>query len=335
MQENLKLVPGLVLCLAIGIISYFLGLKYPIVGGSVFGILIGILIRNTYGMNQTLEPGITFTAKKILKVSIIVLGAGLNLSQIWKTGISSLSVMIFTLATAYIVAYLFGKLLKVPENLIHLIGTGTAICGASAIAAVSPIVEADESEICYSISTIFLFNVLAVLIFPAFGYLIGMSDSAFGLWAGTAVNDTSSVVAAGYIYSDAAGAYATIVKLTRTTMIIPIALIYVAFMASKKKHMASESGSDFSVRSIFPWFILGFLAAALLNTMGLIAGPAVEFATWLGKFLIILALSAVGLQANVREMISTGYKPMLLGLIVWFAVSGMSLLVQHFLLGQI
>lgn len=335
LQQYMQLFPGIGLCLAIGIVAHLLGLRYPIVGGAVFGILIGIIIRNTYGINSTIAPGITFTAKKILKLSIIILGAGLNLNQIWTTGVSSLSVMIFTLLTAYITAYLFGRLLQVPENLIHLIGTGTAICGASAIAAVSPIVEAEESEIAYSISTIFLFNVLAVLIFPALGHLMGMTDSAFGLWAGTAINDTSSVVAAGYIYSDAAGAYATIVKLTRTTMIIPIALIYVAFMASKKKQQASESGSDFSLRKIFPWFVLGFLAAALLNTLGIISGPAVDLANWLGKFLIVMALSAVGLQANLREMISTGAKPMLLGLLVWFSVASVSLLVQHFLLGQL
>jgi len=330
-----ELIPGVALCLAIGTVSYFLGLRYPIVGGAVFGILFGILIRNTLGVPKKLSPGISFTAKKILKGAIIVLGAGLNLNQILKTGISSLSVMVFTLAAAYVAAYLFGRLLKVPENLIHLIGTGTAICGASAIAAISPIVDAEDSEICYSISTVFLFNILAVFLFPPLGHLIAMNDSAFGLWAGTAINDTSSVVAAGYLFSDPAGAYATIVKLTRTTMIIPIALIYVAYMASKKKNTAAASGEEFSVSSIFPWFILGFLAAALLNTLGLITGSAAQLSTWLGKFLIILALSAVGLQANIREMVSTGMRPILLGLIVWGSVTGVSLLVQHFLLGQI
>lgn len=329
------LIPGLGLCLAIGTVSYFLGIRYPLVGGAVFGILLGILIKNTINVPEHLSPGISFTAKTILKAAIIVLGAGLNLNQIWKTGLSSLSVMVFTLAAAYLVAYLLGKLLDVPENLIHLIGTGTAICGASAIAAISPIVEAEDSEICYSISTVFLFNVLAVLLFPTLGHFMSMSDSAFGLWAGTAINDTSSVVAAGYIFGDAAGAYATIVKLTRTTMIIPIALVYVAYMASKRKNISRTSGEDFSLKNIFPWFILGFLAAALLNTLGLITGPAAEFSTWFGKFLIILALSAVGLQANLREMISTGVKPIILGLMVWVAVSVVSLLVQHFLLGQI
>jgi uncharacterized integral membrane protein (TIGR00698 family) len=335
LKRHWELVPGLLLCFLIGTLSYYLGLLYPVVGGAVFGILIGILIRNTVGTSRQLTSGINFTAKKLLKLAIILLGAGLNLSQIWKTGLSSLSVLVFTLLTAYGAAYFFGKRMKVPDNLIHLIGTGTAICGASAIAAVSPIVKADDSEICYSISTVFLFNVIAVLIFPQLGYFLHMSDSAFGLWAGTAINDTSSVVAAGYIFSDPAGAYATIVKLTRTTMIIPIAMLYAAYVTYKRKNTAQASGEDFSLIKIVPWFILGFLGAALLNTIGLIDGFTAEACTWMGKFLIIAALAAVGLQADIREMVSAGVKPIFLGLIVWCSISVVSLLVQHFMLGQL
>lgn len=330
-----RLMPGISICFGIGVASHFLGLKYPLVGGAVFGILFGILIKNTTGVSGVFSPGINFTGKKLLKAAIIVLGAGLNLTQILKTGLSSFSVMVFTLLTAYGVAYALGKALKVPDNLTHLIGTGTAICGASAIAAISPIVDAEDSEICYSISTVFLFNIIAVLLFPFLGHLLRMTDIAFGLWAGTAINDTSSVVAAGYIFSDTAGAYATIVKLTRTTMIIPIALIYVALMASKKKSAARSSGEDFSIKDIIPWFVLWFLAAAFLNTVGIIGPFAAEVSTWMGKFLIIVALAAVGLQANLRQMLRTGIKPIFLGLMVWVSVASMSLVVQHFLLGQL
>ena len=146
--------------------------------------------------------------------------------------------------------------MEIPYRLKTLIGVGTAICGGSAIAAISPIIEADEMEIAYSISTIFLFNIIAVLIFPPLGHLLGFSDKAFGLWAGTAINDTSSVVAAGYAFSNAAGAYATIVKLTRTTMIIPIAIIYSIITAyQKKKEANKDSEVNFSLKKIFPWFI--------------------------------------------------------------------------------
>jgi len=336
LEKYLKIMPGISLCFVIGLVSYYLGKQFPIVGGAVFGILLGMAIRNTLEVPSRMQAGINYTAKKILKGAIIVLGAGLSLTQVWETGVDSLSVMLCTLSAAYIAVFTFGRLLNVPENLKHLIGTGTAICGASAIAAISPIVEADESEIAYSISTVFFFNVLAVLIFPSLGHLLGLNDAGFGLWAGTAVNDTSSAVAAGYIYSDAAGAYATIVKLTRTTMIIPIALIYVAFMASKKKAEAKMSGeADFSILKIFPWFILGFLAASFMNTMGLFSSPTVAAANWLGKFMIIMSLSAVGLQANLKQMLKTGLRPICLGMIVWFVVSVVSLVVQHYVFGHL
>ncbi|NLO89452.1 MAG: YeiH family protein [Clostridia bacterium] len=330
-----KLLPGISLCLIIGIISYFLGKEFPLIGGAVFGIVIGIALKNTMQIPASMEAGINFTAKKILKGAIIVLGAGLSLGQVWKTGMESLSVMLCTLTAAYIAAFIFSKPLRVPENLTHLIGTGTAICGASAVAALAPVIEAEDSEIAYSISTVFFFNILAVLIFPTLGHVLGLNDYAFGLWSGTAVNDTSSAVAAGYIFSDKAGEYATIVKLTRTTMIIPICLIYAAYIASKKRAQAKQSGTNFSMAKLFPWFIFGFLGASLLNTAGLFNEAVVAGANWLGKFMIIMALAAVGLQADIKQMIKTGFRPIALGMIVWFVVSVVSLLVQHFVLGHL
>jgi uncharacterized integral membrane protein (TIGR00698 family) len=243
--------------------------------------------------------------------------------------------MIFTLSTAFLAAYGFGRLMGIPWNLKALIGVGTAICGGSAIAAISPIIEADEMEIAYSISTIFLFNIIAVLIFPPLGHLLGFSDTAFGLWAGTAINDTSSVVAAGYAFSNVAGAYATIVKLTRTTMIIPISLIFSVMVSIQKKKDATNNGKvNYSLKKIFPWFILWFLAASLLNTLGLFNVTAVKYINTLGKFMIVMALSAVGLSADFKKMLKTGVKPLILGLIVWFTVTVVSLIVQ-FITGQI
>jgi len=330
-----KNIAGILLSFIIALIATLLGNKFPIVGGSVFGILIGIIINNTIGKPTWTVKGIKFTSKKILQYAIILLGTGLSLTQVWKTGLDSLSVMLFTLSSAFISAYAFGKLLKVPFNLTSLIGVGTAICGGSAIAAVSPIIEADEKEVAYSISTIFFFNILAVLIFPPLGHLLGFSNTAFGLWAGTAINDTSSVVAAGYAFSNEAGAYATIVKLTRTTMIIPISLIFAAVTIFRKKKAAKAGGSvNYSLKSIFPWFIVGFLIASLLNTLGVFSETAVEIVSTAGKFFIVMALSAVGLSANFKDMLKTGFKPLLLGLILWFVVSVVSIGVQ-FASGQI
>jgi uncharacterized integral membrane protein (TIGR00698 family) len=321
---------GILFAFVIALLANWLGSLFPIIGGAVFGIVLGIIINNFIGKPKSVEKGVAFTSKKILQWAIIVLGAGLSLTQVWKTGLSSFSVMLFTLSAAFITAYGIGKLLGIPSNLKALIGVGTAICGGSAIAAVSPIIEADDIDIAYSISTIFLFNVIAVLIFPPLGHLFGFSNEAFGLWAGTAINDTSSVVAAGYAYSNAAGAYATIVKLTRTTMIIPISLIFSFITAYKKKKVSKENSKlNYSFKKIFPWFIIWFLAASLLNTIGVFTGNSVHYINIIGKFMIVMALTAIGLNSDFKKLLKTGVKPMLLGVIVWFVVAVVSILVQH------
>lgn len=324
-KENLK---GIIFSLIIALMANYLGKLFPVIGGPVFGIVIGIIINNTIGKFKGTEKGISFTSKKVLQLSIIFLGASLSLSQVLITGLESLYVMIFTLSAAFLSAFIFGKLLNIPGNLKSLIGVGTAVCGGSAIAAISPIIEADDMEIAYSISTIFLFNLMAIFIFPAMGHLLNFSDKAFGLWAGTAINDTSSVVAAGYSYSSAAGDYATIVKLTRTTMIIPISLVFTFITAMRKKKEAQGSKVNYSFRKVFPWFVLGFLGASLLNTFGILGSSLASNISSLGKFMIIMALSAIGLNSDFRKMKKTGLKPIFLGLIVWFNVAAVSLIVQ-------
>lgn len=324
-----KNTPGLLFVLILATIATCLGSLFPIIGGPVFGIILGIIINNIFGKPEKTLKGIGFTSKKILQWAIIVLGGGLSLTQVWKTGLNSFSVMIFTLSAAFLSAYVFGKIMGIPYKLKTLIGVGTAICGGSAIAAISPIIEAEDMEIAYSISTIFLFNIMAVLIFPPLGHLLRFSDKAFGLWAGTAINDTSSVVAAGYAFSNAAGAYATIVKLTRTTMIIPISIVYSIITAiQKKKDTNKDTEVNFSLKKIFPWFILWFLIASLLNTLGLFTENTVHYLNTLAKFMIVMALCAIGLSADFKKMLKTGVKPIFLGLIVWFVVSIVSILVQ-------
>lgn len=331
MKRNYK---GILFALMIALVSSILGFYIPIIGGPVFGIVLGIVISNIFGKPKGTETGLKFTSKNILQYAIIALGGGLSFTQVYKTGLSSLYVMLFTIATAFLSAYILGRLMKIPHKLTSLIGMGTAICGGSAIAAISPIIDAEDQDIAYSISTIFLFNVIAVLIFPPIGHLLGLSDNAFGLWAGTAINDTSSVVAAGYSYANAAGAYATIVKLTRTTMIIPISLIFAFAEFIKRRKINDGTQVTYSFKKIFPWFIIWFLVASLLNTTGLITGGSAKICTEAGKFMIVLALSAIGLNSDFKKMMKTGFKPILMGMITWFAVAGVSLIVQ-FITGQI
>ncbi|WP_430391166.1 YeiH family protein [Dyella sp. 20L07] len=323
--------PGLLLSVVLALVAWGLGRVLPLIGGPVFGIVLGILVRNTVAPGGTYTPGIQFAGKQVLQWSIIALGFGLSLNQVAKTGLESLSVTLVTMTVAFLTAWLLGRALKVHDKLKILIGVGTAICGGSAIAAVTPIIKPDEHDTAFAISTIFLFNLVAVLLFPLLGHLLHLSDLGFGLWAGTAINDTSSVVAAGYSFSKEAGDYATIVKLTRATLIIPICLALAFATAWKQK---KQGASDFSLRRIFPWFILWFLVASAIRTAGFVPmaiQPALHIAA---EFLIIVALTAIGLSANLRKMASTGARPILLGLGVWAAVSVSSLLVQ-LVIGQL
>ncbi|MGX7420033.1 YeiH family protein [Carnobacterium gallinarum] len=322
-MEKLK---GVLYVFIIALVATWLGNLFPIVGSAVFAILFGILIKNTLGVQEQFKSGIAFSSKKILQGSIILLGFSLTIQDVGKTGLSSLKVTLFTILVAFVVAFLFGKWLKIPNKMQILIGVGTAICGGSAIAAVSPIIEADEDEVALSISTIFLFNIIAVFLFPFLGHLFNMSDAGFGLWAGTAINDTSSVVAAGYSFSNAAGDFATIVKLTRATLIIPISLIIAGITFYQKK----QTTEKVSLKQIFPWFILYFLIASIISSTGILPAAFISTSSWLAKFMIAMALAAIGLSANLKDMLKTGAKPVLLGLITWFCVAGSSLLIQFF-----
>lgn len=321
--------PGIVLSFLIALVASWAGAMVPLVGGAVFGILIGITAGSLFAVGEPVSPGVQFTSKKILQWAVMILGSGLGLGQVYATGASSLVIILVTISSALIVAVIAGRFLRVPFNLKSLIGVGTAICGGSAIAAVAPVIEAEDQEISYAISTVFMFNVIAVFIFPPLGHLFGMSQEGFGLFAGTAINDTSSVVAAGYTYGNAAGDHATIVKLTRTLMIIPIALAFVVVMMRRKKAAQGGTGASFTIAGIFPWFILGFLAMSALNTSGILGVHVISVLKDAGKFLIVMALSAIGLKTDLRKMLATGPRPMVLGLIVWVTVTLTSILVQR------
>ena len=318
--------PGLLLSAGIAAVAFGLGQWLPLVGGPVFGIVLGVVVRNLVAPPTACQPGIRFAGKQILQWSIVALGLGLSLTQVARTGMDSLAVTLVSVAAAFLAALLLGRLLGIPSKLKLLIGAGTAICGGSAIAAVTPIIKADEHDTAFAISTIFLFNLVAVLVFPALGHLMGMSPEGFGLWAGTAINDTSSVVAAGYAYGKEAGDHATIVKLTRATLIIPLCLMLAAIEAWRhKKH----GGGDFSLWRVVPWFILWFVVASAVSTAGLIPDawqPAIRLGA---KLLIIVALTAIGLSADLRRMAATGFRPIALGLGVWAAVALSSLAVQY------
>ena len=321
----MTILPGLLLVASIAVPAWLIGKMLPLVGGPVFGILFGMLLA--FRRRPTvLEPGIKFSAKKILQASIILLGFEMNLHQVFAVGSQSLSIMVFTLSAAFLTAWAVGRYLNLAGKTSILIGVGTAICGGSAIAATAPVISASDRDVAYSISTIFLFNICAVFIFPFFGHLLSMSDLGFGMWAGTAINDTSSVVAASYSFSHEAGNFATIVKLTRTLMIVPITLVLAVFVSRK-----NTGAGNFSLVKIFPWFIFGFLAASIISTLGWLTPATCKLLGNTGKFCIVLAMTAIGLNTHLKQLLANGFKPILLGLACWLAVALVSLGLQQYL----
>jgi uncharacterized integral membrane protein (TIGR00698 family) len=313
------------LCLAIAIVAYALGHYVPLVGGPVFGIIIGMLIALPRAPGARFVPGIKFAAKQLLQLSIVVLGATLQLNEIFSSGLHSLPVMLGTAVITLAAAYVFGRLLGIDRDLRRLLGVGTTICGGSAIAALSSVIDVNETEVAYAISTVFLFNIAAVLTFPWIGHLIELSQHAFGLWAGTAINDTSSVVAAGYVFGHAAGNEAVIVKLTRTTLIIPL----VVFYAGKRVWAARTNGNAVDWHSIVPWFIGWFLLAALVNTLGVIPASVHPILAQAALFLIVVALTGVGLSANRAAIRAAGARPLVLGFLLWALIAFSSLAIAR------
>lgn len=328
---------GIAFTFILAVPAYLLGRLFPVIGAPIFGIAMGIGIAS-FGGNPysnlsnrlSLDAGIRFTSKKILQYAIILLGFEMNLYRLIEVGLSSLTIILGTISASLLSAYVMAKVLKIDWKIGTLIGVGTSICGGSAIAATAPVIDANEEEVAHSISTIFLFNIVAVFLFPLLGQLLGMSDEGFGYFAGTAINDTSSVVAASTAWSTAAGnntalLLATVVKLTRTLMIIPITLI-LSFYRIKKEKDTPNTGV--SIRKIFPWFVLYFVIAAILRTFLPIPDSFANACVHLGKFMIVMAMTAIGLNTQLMRLLKNGLKPIGLGLVAWFCVAITSLIIQ-------
>jgi len=322
---------GIFLCICIAVPSWWSGRLVPVVGGPVFAILIGMLVAYFIRQNDSFQSGIAFTSKKILQFSVVLLGFGMNFADILSKGKQSLPIIIATISTSLIIAFVIYKAMKVPSRISTLVGVGSSICGGSAIAAAAPVIGARDEEIAQSISVIFLFNVMAALIFPTLGGAMGLSNEGFGLFAGTAVNDTSSVTAAAAAWDGIHGSNtlddAVIVKLTRTLAIIPITLA-LAFIRTKK-----EKGldSNVSLKKIFPFFILYFVLASIITTVFSLPVEITAPIKELSKFCIIMAMSAIGLNTNIVKLIKTGGKPIFMGFCCWVGIAFVSLGIQHLL----
>ena len=336
-MKALKYLPGIAVSVVIAAVAVFIENLLPVhlISGAVIAMFIGMIVNHFVGKNSVLAAGVKFTSKKILKFAIILLGLSLNIGTILYVGRMSLVVMVFTLATCFGGGYFIGKALGLNWKLSNLISAGTGICGGSAIAAIAPTIDAEDIDVAYAMSATFLFDMAMIVLFPIMGRAMGMSAEAFGIWAGTAVNDTSSVVATGYAFSEAAGDFATMVKLTRTLAIIPTVLTFALIQMGIKRKEALASGADkkeikanFSITKVFPWFILGFLAMSIVASIFPIPAAVVSGTKSASKFLMVCALAAIGLNTSFSSMRKAGIRPMIHGFIISALVVIVALFVE-------
>lgn len=328
---------GMALCLMIAVPAWLLGKMFPIIGGPVISILLGMIVTQVIKDKKTFESGIKFTSKKILQWAVILLGFGLDLNIVLHTGAQSLPIIICTISISLIIAYAICKITKMPSNISTLIGVGSSICGGSAVAATAPVIQADDEEVAQAISVIFFYNVLAAMIFPILGSFVGfdtLSGEAFGIFAGTAVNDTSSVTACASTWDSMWNLgtetldKAVTVKLTRTLAIIPITLVLALFRAKQGK----QEGQKVSIKKIFPFFILYFIGASCITTIATtmgVSGAVFAPIKTLSKFFIVLAMAAIGLNTDIVKLVKTGGKPLMLGACCWVGITAVSLIMQH------
>ena len=334
MQTNLKknglFLLGVAICLALAALSVFLETLLPggVLGASIIALFLGTII-NSFFHPAWIRPALKFTSKRVLKVAIILLGASLSVSTILEVGGMTFFVIIFTFLTCFLGGHFVRKLFGLNWKLGNLISAGTGICGGSAVAAIAPVIDADDKDIAFALSSTFLFDMVMVAVYPLLGMALGMNDIAYGIWAGTSVNDTASVVAAGYAFSEAAGDFATMVKLTRTLAIIPTVLVF-AFIGTriKQKELSAESeGKRVNLMKVIPWFIGGFLLLAAVNSLGLIPtaiGGSIKSAS---KFLMVTALAAIGLNTSLTDFKRAGLRPMFYGITIDTLVTLTALLV--------
>lgn len=318
-KNNGRFVLGIAICFAVAGLAVLIERLIPgeLLGASIIALFTGTII-NSFFHPDWIKPSLKFTSKKILKTAIVLLGASLSINTIMSVGRMTFFVMVFTFAMCFGGGNIIRKFFGLNWKLGNLISAGTGICGGSAVAAIAPVIDADDKDIAFAMSSTFLFDMVMIALYPLMGKALGMSDIAYGIWAGTSVNDTASVLASGYAFSEAAGDFATMVKLTRTIAIIPTVLVfaYIGTRAKQKELQAQSTGQKVNIAKIVPWFICGFLALALLNSVGVIPANVSAVIKSASKFLMVTALAAIGLGTSITDFKKAGLAPMFYGITI-------------------
>ncbi|WP_280218084.1 YeiH family protein [Nocardia neocaledoniensis] len=313
MNRVRTLAPGLGLAALVATVATPLGTALPMVGTPVLalglGAAAGTVLRRDPAVDQRFAPGLDVARQRLLGLAIVLLGLGLPLGSVLSVGRETAVVLVGTLVVGAVAAFVVGRMLAVDRESATLVAVGTTICGASAIAAATAVLRPDKQRVAYALGTIFVFNVAAVLVYPPLGRALGLSQEAFGLWAGTAINDTSSVLAAGVVFGAGAAQFAVIVKMVRSLAIIPLCLgLHVG-----RRHLTEPGEATGSLRQAFPLFVVLFVAASVVAGLGLLPAALTTPLATLSGWLIATVLAAIGMSLSVERLRSAGPRPLLLG----------------------
>lgn len=341
-----EILPGLALAVMVALSARLAHRLLPheaasVLGEVIFAVVIGLALGNLLPVPAQLQPGIRFSFHSVLRAAIILLGASFSFHQVLAIGGKAVLMIAALMAVALTTAHLLGRAAGIPGRLATLIGVGTAVCGNSAIVATAPVIQARDEDVSFAVATNTLFGTLAVLTYPLLGRALGFDDATFGTWAGTAVNDTSQVVAAGFAFSEPAGRVATAVKLTRNALmgfvIVGVGMAYARGAVAEAAVAGIAGGSSTfwkRLQQSVPLFVVGFLLMALLNTLGVFrqlspyvgGGDLAKMLQDTARVLILVALAGVGLSTRIEAMRRTGAKPFWIGFAAAIVTSATSLL---------
>jgi uncharacterized integral membrane protein (TIGR00698 family) len=336
-RNLLVYVPGVVLLIAVGLLGKYAQIGWkslarqehwtvPDIEYVLWAIVFGLLVMNTVGLHRVFRPGVQ-TYEFWLKVGIVALGVRFVLGDIVKLGGISLVQILVDMVVAGAIILAAARLFGLSGKLGSLLAIGTSICGVSAIVAAKGAIRACNSDVGYAIAAILALGAVALFTLPLLGHGIGLTDHEFGLWAGLAVDNTAETTATGYLYSEQAGKIAVLVKSTRNALIGFVVLGFALYWASRGQadHIAPGLRARASfIWEKFPKFVLGFLAVSAIATAGWLSkGQSANIAN-VSKWAFLLTFAGVGLNTNIRELVRTGWRPLLVavvGLVVVAAVS--------------
>ena len=322
------LLPGLFLTFTIAAAAFELRNLLGITALSplIIAIVLGMVFHNTVGTPAAFTSGVTFSMRRILRLAIILLGLQLSLSQVVSVGISGITIIAFTLVGTFVFTVWLGNRFGIDPQLTQLIAAGTSICGASAVIAANTVTRASDEDVAYAVASVTVFGSASILLYPALAGLLQLTPHAFGLWAGASIHEIAQVVAAAFQNGTEAGNFATIAKLSRVMLLAPMILV-LAHIVAKDQQAIDVGSAEPATRQAVPkpWFVAGFVAMMLFNSLDLIPPVDKAYLIQATTFLLTVALAAMGLGTDVGKLWARGWQPLLLGAGSWVFISVFSL----------